>query len=217
MESAGRLLGRVRLPHNLVTPEDIARGAWPRAVGKKIAMRTNAIALVRKRLVVEVEDPVWQRQLNALRLQILINLQKAAGEIGTTIFHPVGTCAMGAFDARGRPRSAATVLDTDCRVYRVRPDRSGCAITQLTVDQTYATLAQQPPANGSANDPARMVGAGALGIPPVQRTRLRNGDLLVGRAMGAYTWASATEFNFFPRATVVAANLVPGDPGSVLG
>ena len=46
-------------------------------------------------------------------------LQKAAGELGTTIFHPVGTCAMGAFDAHGRPRSAATVLDTDCRVYRV--------------------------------------------------------------------------------------------------
>ncbi|KLO26004.1 choline dehydrogenase [Mycobacterium nebraskense] len=46
-------------------------------------------------------------------------LQKAAGELGTTIFHPVGTCAMGAFDAGGRPRSAATVLDTDCRVYRV--------------------------------------------------------------------------------------------------
>ncbi|OBG66505.1 GMC family oxidoreductase [Mycobacterium sp. E3339] len=46
-------------------------------------------------------------------------LQKAAGELGTTIFHPVGTCAMGAFDARGRPHSAATVLDTDCRVYGV--------------------------------------------------------------------------------------------------
>jgi ornithine decarboxylase len=29
-------------------------------------------------------------------------------------------------------------------------------------------------------------------------------DLVVGRAMGAYTWASASEFNFFPRATVLA-------------
>lgn len=47
------------------------------------------------------------------------DLEKAAGELGTTIFHPVGTCAMGAFDAQGHPRSAATVLDTDCRVYRV--------------------------------------------------------------------------------------------------
>jgi ornithine decarboxylase len=45
---------------------------------------------------------------------------------------------------------------------------------------------------------------------------LKNGDLLVGRAMGAYTWASATEFNFFPKATVVAVNLAPGDPGSII-
>jgi ornithine decarboxylase len=30
------------------------------------------------------------------------------------------------------------------------------------------------------------------------------GDLVVGRSMGAYTWASASDFNFFPRATVLA-------------
>jgi len=30
------------------------------------------------------------------------------------------------------------------------------------------------------------------------------GDLVVGHTMGAYTWASASEFNFFPRATVLA-------------
>jgi ornithine decarboxylase len=42
---------------------------------------------------------------------------------------------------------------------------------------------------------------------------LKVGDLLVGRAMGAYTWASATDFNFFPRATVVAVNQRPGEPG----
>jgi ornithine decarboxylase len=33
--------------------------------------------------------------------------------------------------------------------------------------------------------------------------KLDVGDLVVGRAMGAYTWASASEFNFFPRATVL--------------
>jgi ornithine decarboxylase len=47
--------------------------------------------------------------------------------------------------------------------------------------------------------------------------KLKTGDLLVGRAMGAYTWASATDFNFFPRATVVAVNQCPGDAGSVAG
>ena len=37
----------------------------------------------------------------------------------------------------------------------------------------------------------------------VELPRLDIGDLLVGRVMGAYTWASASEFNFFPRATVL--------------
>ena len=45
--------------------------------------------------------------------------------------------------------------------------------------------------------------------------QLKVGDLVVGRAMGAYTWASATEFNFFPKATVVAVNRRPGDTGGV--
>ena len=34
--------------------------------------------------------------------------------------------------------------------------------------------------------------------------KLDLGDLVVGRQMGAYTHASATDFNFFPRATVLA-------------
>ncbi|MDE2304493.1 MAG: type III PLP-dependent enzyme [Gammaproteobacteria bacterium] len=35
---------------------------------------------------------------------------------------------------------------------------------------------------------------------------LEIGDLVVGRSMGAYTWASATEFNFFPKASVIAVD-----------
>jgi choline dehydrogenase len=44
------------------------------------------------------------------------DLAKAAGDLGTTIFHPVGTCAMGAFNSHGEALSPSTVLDTDCRV-----------------------------------------------------------------------------------------------------
>ena len=36
------------------------------------------------------------------------------------------------------------------------------------------------------------------------------GDLLVGRMMGAYTSATASDFNFIPRATIVAVNQRPG-------
>ncbi len=46
--------------------------------------------------------------------------------------------------------------------------------------------------------------------------QLDAGDLIVGRAMGAYTWASASEFNFFPKATVVSVNAAPGDTGTVM-
>ena len=69
-------------------------------------------------------------------------LQNAAGELGTTIFHPVGTCAMGAFDAQGDPRSAATVLDTDCRVYRVAGLRvvDASAMPTITSGNTNAPV-----------------------------------------------------------------------------
>jgi ornithine decarboxylase len=45
---------------------------------------------------------------------------------------------------------------------------------------------------------------------------MKAGDLIVGRAMGAYTWASASEFNFFPKATVVSVNSTGEDTGSVV-
>ncbi|OCB45098.1 choline dehydrogenase [Mycobacterium vulneris] len=69
-------------------------------------------------------------------------LQQAAGELGTTIFHPVGTCAMGAFDAQGLPRSATTVLDTDCRVQRVAGLRvvDASAMPTITSGNTNAPV-----------------------------------------------------------------------------
>ena len=70
------------------------------------------------------------------------DLQQAARELGTTIFHPVGTCAMGAFDTQGLPRSAATVLDTDCRVYRVAGMRvvDASAMPTITSGNTNAPV-----------------------------------------------------------------------------
>ena len=67
----------------------------------------------------------------------------------------------------------------DCRVYRLRPRKEGYAIQQLTEDQTYASLAQRPPPNGNPDDPARMVGAGAVGVPPVVKAQIRARELLL--------------------------------------
>ena len=70
------------------------------------------------------------------------DLQRAAGELGTTIFHPVGTCAMGSFDAHGVPQSAGTVLDTDCRVYGVAGLRvvDASAMPTITSGNTNAPV-----------------------------------------------------------------------------
>ena len=70
------------------------------------------------------------------------DLQQAARELGTTIFHPVGTCAMGAFDAHGQPHSANNVLDSDCRVYGVAGLRvvDASAMPTITSGNTNAPV-----------------------------------------------------------------------------
>jgi predicted nucleic acid-binding Zn ribbon protein len=79
MERASRLLGKMKIPRETYCSEELARAAWKRAVGKKIAAHARAGKLVRNSLIVEVEDDVWQLQLNALRGQILTNLARQIG------------------------------------------------------------------------------------------------------------------------------------------
>jgi len=69
----------MRLPSAVISAEELACAAWPVAVGRKIAARTRAVKLVRERLVVEVEDTSWQRQLHSLARHILANLQRQLG------------------------------------------------------------------------------------------------------------------------------------------
>ena len=79
MERASKLIRGLRLPGDTISPEELACAAWPAAVGKKIAAHTRATRLVRDRLVVEVEDQTWQRQLFTLSGFILRNLEKHLG------------------------------------------------------------------------------------------------------------------------------------------
>jgi predicted nucleic acid-binding Zn ribbon protein len=79
MERASKLIQGLRLPSEMITAEEVACAAWANAVGKKIAVHTRAVRMVRTRLIVEVEDIVWQRQLFALTRQILGNLEKNLG------------------------------------------------------------------------------------------------------------------------------------------
>src|SRR5580692_2667546 len=82
MDQAGRIIAGMKGAAAVTGPERIACSAWKRAVGKRLAVRTTAVKLVRDRLVVEVEDEIWRESLWKLRFQILRNIEK---EIGTEI------------------------------------------------------------------------------------------------------------------------------------
>jgi predicted nucleic acid-binding Zn ribbon protein len=79
MERAGKLLGQSKLAARCLTGEQLALASWPAAVGRKIAGRTKAVRLVRERLVVEVDDVIWRKQLYSLRAQILARFDKVVG------------------------------------------------------------------------------------------------------------------------------------------
>lgn len=80
MQRAGQLIGKLKLSRDPADAEARAVAAWRVAAGKRIAAHTRATALVRTSLVVEVEDVVWQRQLNTLRHFLVRNLADALGE-----------------------------------------------------------------------------------------------------------------------------------------
>jgi hypothetical protein len=79
MDQASRIIAQWTGISDVIGPERIACGAWKKAVGRKIALHTRALKLVRDTLVVEVEDEIWRKNLWSLRYQILRNLEKAIG------------------------------------------------------------------------------------------------------------------------------------------
>ncbi|MDP9932876.1 PP2C family protein-serine/threonine phosphatase [Variovorax paradoxus] len=67
----------------------------------------------------------------------------------------------------------------DSRVLQLRPRSGAWEATRLTADQTYANLGEVPPVGSRPDDPARMVGVGAIGEPSVTRLHLRENDWLL--------------------------------------
>jgi predicted nucleic acid-binding Zn ribbon protein len=73
-------LRKLNLPDACVSPEELARSAWPQAVGKRIAARTRPVAFADGCLTIEVDDSVWLQHLRTMRRHILPRLQTIAGK-----------------------------------------------------------------------------------------------------------------------------------------
>lgn len=112
------------------------------------------------------------------------------------------TLAAAWFPNRG---TAHLVNVGDCRVYRLSPRKQRYAIQRVTQDQTYARFAEAPPPNGKPNDPARMVGAGAIGVPEVVKTEIRERELLLLCSDGVHKFVADEQI-----ASVVSDGLCGG-------
>lgn len=77
MERVTRLLAKLK--SDSLPLEDLARQVWPLAVGKIIANHSQYASLVRRCLVVEVEDIIWRKQLTAITPDILRKLTALIG------------------------------------------------------------------------------------------------------------------------------------------
>jgi protein phosphatase len=109
-------------------------------------------------------------------------LLTADREVGRTIANHTdasGAATVALAAGRGMTLSRWLVAWVgDCRVYRLgaRPHDTA---ELLTVDDTYGHLREAPPLGGSPDDPARMVGNGAVSAPNVDEVALRSGEMLV--------------------------------------
>ena len=81
----------------------------------------------------------------------------------------------------------------DCRVYRLAME-GGADIELLTRDDTFGHLGELPPGRGSPDDPARMVGNGAISSANVALHELACGDLLVLCSDGVHKYVDADDW-----------------------
>lgn len=79
MERAARLLAQLKPARRVLRDRDLTAAAWPAAVGKQVAARTRVLRVEERRLVVAVEDVLYQRNLQSLTRQILANLRDLVG------------------------------------------------------------------------------------------------------------------------------------------
>ena len=82
----------------------------------------------------------------------------------------------------------------DCRVYRLA-DGEGQSLVALTVDDTFEHLNETPPPGSSPDDPARMVGNGAIVRPNVSLAEVGVGDLLVACSDGVHKYLGAGDWD----------------------
>ncbi|MBA3776227.1 MAG: protein serine/threonine phosphatase 2C family protein [Betaproteobacteria bacterium] len=91
----------------------------------------------------------------------------------------------------------------DCRVYRVAAP-GGREAEPITQDDTYRHLSETPPPGSSLDDPARMIGNGAVTVPNLTHVALHDDELLVLCSDGVHKHVQARDISHVLRANAVS-------------
>jgi PPM family protein phosphatase len=154
------------LPTGSGMPIAVADGVGGGARGKVASqVMTTRIKLLTPALLA---DP---RQL---RTWLLASDDTVAAEIARRADRPGATTFVAAVPSRHGRRWAVTWAG-DCRAYRLT---AANVLQCLTRDDTYGNLAEIPPAGASPDDPARMVGNGAVDQANLRAIALAEGEIL---------------------------------------
>jgi PPM family protein phosphatase len=147
-----------------------------------------------RELVSRVHRKLERRRID--RDAITAALLAADREIGKGIAHRSGTsgAATVAMCAAVGPLRAKWLLAWvgDCRAYRL-PAEAGTPAQLLTRDDTYRNLGEDPPPGGSRDDPARMIGNGAVTAPNVASVELARDEMLVLMSDGVHKHLDASD------------------------
>jgi len=90
----------------------------------------------------------------------------------------------------------------DCRVYRVAAP-AGRAAEPITQDDTYRYLSETPPPGSLPDDPARMIGNGAVTVPNLTHIALHDDEMLVLCSDGVHKHVPARDIGQVLRADSV--------------
>ena len=165
-----------------VVADGVGGGAMASWTSRELVRRLHA-ALDRRRLD---ERALATALLDADR-EIAQAMAKHTADSGAAT---VALCA-----ATGNPLSRWLIAWVgDCRIYRVRAGHGELA-DLLTRDDTYLHLGEAPPPGGSQDDPARMVGNGAVDAPNVASVHLADDEMLVLCSDGLHKHADPREIH----------------------
>jgi serine/threonine protein phosphatase PrpC len=170
-----------------VVADGVGGGAMASWTSRELVRRLHA-ALDRRR----IDERTLSNALLDADREVARDMAKHTAESGAAT---VALCV-----ATGHPLSRWLIAWVgDCRIYRVRTAQDEPALL-LTRDDTYAHLGETPPSGGSPDDPARMVGNGAVDAPNVASVQLADDEMLVLCSDGLHKYVGPREIQHQLRA-----------------